>query len=411
MPTVIFISKKDNNSQNISLEEAAKRIGASVNQSLFLVNCGCEVFFQPDYQTVAIHILTVYSFDAHVTGRIIKHINEYLETIGLRNFFYASGSATTPKKLTPDDFIPSAYKNQNIVPNFTITLQYKNQGLGLYRDDRRIANQISSIADEIKTLMSQQQLRIDRRYDYDNKEYKLDFINLNMPSENDLLHFMGNIVMKAIHKKGFEQDYKIVEFDQKKYDNLCRSMQSTTLLDKTRAEQSLNLTEEDKALYGEELYGEYLSNHNNKSNSKIKSHSSRFGSPTTITGYIHERVIQIINKKLENENIKDFEPFLKALSEMNYPKAVRNICNSSKPIALSLLETILHYKDPLNFFIDEQAGEKKRAAIHYAALQGNKEIYDLLIQKGANCKIEDGDGHSAEYYMSKYPSKPAIQMH
>jgi hypothetical protein len=82
-----------------------------------------------------------------------------------------------------------------------------------------------------------------------------------------------------------------------------------------------------------------------------------------------------------------------------YAQALRRLCSTKNQKAYPALEVLLSHKNLLLIDINEQAGEKKLSAIHYAAKNQNKPMYDLLVKHGARTDLPDANGYTAEDYM------------
>lgn len=93
---------------------------------------------------------------------------------------------------------------------------------------------------------------------------------------------------------------------------------------------------------------------------------------------------------------KDFKPFLDAINERDYSKALRRACTSSVPEAFELIKILFDYKDILSIDANARVGKNMQAAIHHAALNPNDKIYPYLVTYfNANVNLEDGLGVSA----------------
>ena len=70
-----------------------------------------------------------------------------------------------------------------------------------------------------------------------------------------------------------------------------------------------------------------------------------------------------------------------------------------------MIKLLLEYKNELSINIDEQAGSENRAAIHYAALKGHRELFKFLIQQGADENLKDKSGVIAGEAFEKMQSE------
>lgn len=147
----------------------------------------------------------------------------------------------------------------------------------------------------------------------------------------------------------------------------------------------------------------YTNEFNQKREKELDSASSSKtskGSPTTVSGEKHTELVKRL-KKITNSNLSYFKPFSDYIDERQYTKALRTACRniSANKHTFDLIKILLSYKQPLSINIDEQVGQDNFAAIHYAATQGHQELYDYLVQQGANVQVSDAKGISAERYM------------
>ena len=90
----------------------------------------------------------------------------------------------------------------------------------------------------------------------------------------------------------------------------------------------------------------------------------------------------------------------------NYSRALRILCtakgdNEFLGIIQVLAETLLAYQGSLDIQVNEQAGATKRAAIHYTAIGGNQQLYNLLIRHGANPELLDSSNTTASQYLAR----------
>lgn len=118
----------------------------------------------------------------------------------------------------------------------------------------------------------------------------------------------------------------------------------------------------------------------------------------------HNNLETQIKKMIPDKFTKHFKNFTDAIIiDKNYSKALRTACTGTNPealeLTLDLIKVLLRYKDKLEIKINEQAGPKKYSALHHAALKGNKDIYDYLIQQDADPNLEDDEKHTPKYYL------------
>lgn len=132
-----------------------------------------------------------------------------------------------------------------------------------------------------------------------------------------------------------------------------------------------------------------------------------YGSPVTYAGDSHDkmrwRVGVICQQDLENFGI-----IMTAIKERAYARALRRACTATDVSDIrihQIVAIILEYKDILNININEQAGDKNFAAIHYAAEKGNKVVFDLLKKAGANITLQAKGGKTADDLLREYESK------
>ena len=95
-------------------------------------------------------------------------------------------------------------------------------------------------------------------------------------------------------------------------------------------------------------------------------------------------------------------PILNHVTNKNYSRALRVAANYKqngfkfveKLLAFRTLQQM--YQSESAFDINEAAGDKKQTALHYAALNGDTAIYNLLVRDGADPKKLNADNQSAE---------------
>ncbi len=99
------------------------------------------------------------------------------------------------------------------------------------------------------------------------------------------------------------------------------------------------------------------------------------------------------------------------IQEKNYDIALMAICeNIREPkIAIDLTQKLFEANKILKFNILSAAcDEKGYSALHFAAINKNKELYDLLVAHGANIKLKDKAGNMPEFYFNNTPT-PAVR--
>jgi ankyrin repeat protein len=117
-------------------------------------------------------------------------------------------------------------------------------------------------------------------------------------------------------------------------------------------------------------------------------------SPVTSSGDFHNELIAKI--ELIAKDQMSFGPFLTAVKERNYSKALQIAFNIKNDEVCKLIEILLSYKDKLNININERSGSENRAAIHFAALNEFQSAFDLLVDNGADLELTDNNGFSAK---------------
>lgn len=148
---------------------------------------------------------------------------------------------------------------------------------------------------------------------------------------------------------------------------------------------------------------------NNLNNDSVitKLSGLKIGSPITEVGDAHQTLYQRIRPICENK-ISDFKPFLIAIEQKNYGKALRTACTSCDEKAFELIKILFAYKDKLAFDMNEQTGDQRFAAIHHAAKKGNANVYMYLKEQGANHLLPDKDGVTAEQYFDMFIEKNVL---
>lgn len=118
-------------------------------------------------------------------------------------------------------------------------------------------------------------------------------------------------------------------------------------------------------------------------------------SPVMASGDAHYRLTKHLASVLEKIDI-DTISFSSAIEVREYTKALRRACTSTHPMILDLVKALLEFKEELKIDINEPAGYLHYTALHHAARKGNKELYDYLVEKGADPQLKDAKGNSAE---------------
>lgn len=118
-------------------------------------------------------------------------------------------------------------------------------------------------------------------------------------------------------------------------------------------------------------------------------------SPVMASGDAHYRLTKRLASVLEKIDI-DTISFSSAIEVREYTKALRRACTSTHPMILDLVKALLEFKEELKIDINEPAGYLHYTALHHAARKGNKELYDYLVEKGADPQLKDAKGNSAE---------------
>jgi ankyrin repeat protein len=115
-------------------------------------------------------------------------------------------------------------------------------------------------------------------------------------------------------------------------------------------------------------------------------------------------------KSIPADKLNDNKPFLDAINERQYTKALRRACTSTdEQTALKLIKVLMSYKGRLSFNVNEQAGPEQLTALHYAAKSANSEIFDFLIRQDADQTIVDKAGMKARDYMQNVNLQRKVQ--
>jgi hypothetical protein len=119
------------------------------------------------------------------------------------------------------------------------------------------------------------------------------------------------------------------------------------------------------------------------------------GSPIHQANDHHHKLMAEVHAIVKQNNF--FDPLLKCLNEKSYEKALRLLCNNinKSELNLNLIQILLHYQDSLKIDINQQAGEKHYAPIHYAALHAHSGLYHLLTNYGADPSLKSKEEKTA----------------
>jgi hypothetical protein len=119
-----------------------------------------------------------------------------------------------------------------------------------------------------------------------------------------------------------------------------------------------------------------------------KSISRSIFSPSYHDNLVKELAMMTMNKPR-------ISAILTLVRNKEYSKALRTAANDEQD-GLIIVTLLLKYKDSLKINIDEQAGDKNRAASHWAIIKQKWDILDLLLANGASPSLKDIDGLCAE---------------
>lgn len=90
---------------------------------------------------------------------------------------------------------------------------------------------------------------------------------------------------------------------------------------------------------------------------------------------------------------------LALIAKKEYSKALRTASNDTVD-GYAVVKILLDYKNIYKpHVIDEQVGEKQRAAIHLAIIKENWDVADLLKREGASSSLEDLDARLPSHYL------------
>ena len=126
-------------------------------------------------------------------------------------------------------------------------------------------------------------------------------------------------------------------------------------------------------------------------------------SPITAAGDAHAALLKRTMPLCESSPIICSD-FISALQAKNYTKALQATCNIHGELSTQLVRILLSYKDKLPMDLNQQSGNDNRTPAHYAALQGNFEVCDLLQKCGADKNIKDQLGSTADDYLNIHMS-------
>lgn len=370
MPMIFFISAKKDENNLVSLKHAADIINKHIDQSKFLTDCGFDGYYQPAYKTIALHIPTIYSFDEIVAERAKYHINEYLVMTGLSESFYISSIANSTRKFVDSDFIPHKAGMAIQQSKFAIELKPRHKGLGLYRN---VAMDITTIANEIKEIMGlRYDLQLGINYDHDNENYKIHFLNFSIKNKNDLLLFKGDVILCALKNKNFYSDYKIEDFDENEYYEVCSK--SINPQQNIKNELSSISAEQDN---DEILYSENISE--NKESIKeqmLKNILKKYG----YAGKIGPDYQYILRKAAANKYAEDLQFIIDAVPGIDVNKQDDNPYNKKTALHLAVIKGSI---ECVNVLINAKAewnicDASQKTALDYAKERNDKSMLDLF---------------------------------
>lgn len=125
-----------------------------------------------------------------------------------------------------------------------------------------------------------------------------------------------------------------------------------------------------------------------------------FNSPIAASDNAHEKLIVQLKSTVE-ENKPVFDGVLESINAKNYSQAIRRCGTKKHAKSIDVMRIILGFKNVLTINLNEKAGKDSQTALHYAAINGDKELYDLLLQNGA-VDDKDAKGNLAAIYMAKH---------
>jgi hypothetical protein len=129
-----------------------------------------------------------------------------------------------------------------------------------------------------------------------------------------------------------------------------------------------------------------------------RSSSNAPDSPVARMGQAHEQLEKHLNQLLRGKS--SYQGIFEAINSRHYSKALRRACTCKDlPLAFEISRIILDFINILPINLNEQAGERNRAAIHYAVENANLPLVKFLISKGADKLLEDLQGLSARDFL------------
>ena len=128
-------------------------------------------------------------------------------------------------------------------------------------------------------------------------------------------------------------------------------------------------------------------------------------SPIMAASNAHSRLVKLITPIIKQLILKNpdspFKLFLESVQNRNYSQALRRACTTKSQNAFKLIKILLQFKAELRIDINERSGDKKRSALHHAAISGTYEMYCFLVEEGGHTKIIDADKKTPQYYAEK----------
>lgn len=125
-------------------------------------------------------------------------------------------------------------------------------------------------------------------------------------------------------------------------------------------------------------------------------------SPVFDAGNAHLALTKRIAQALSDVDKILYVDTLEALEQKEYSRALRWLCTNKSEKAETLARLILSYKERLSINVNERAFGYGHTAIHYAAIRGNQQLYDLLVQHGGDENMTNASGIAAWELMSLY---------